>query len=63
MLLRRLKIYKLHVPNPVAGNVTIDECPACFARMTLRYSRDGRGLTRAMQEQVAYLDGIDFEEL
>ena len=60
--IRCLRIYKLHVPNPVAGNVTIEECPVCFARMTSQDSRDGRGLTRAMQEQAARSDGIAFDE-
>ena len=39
MLLRRLKVYKLHAPCPVADNVTIVECPSCFARMILQCSR------------------------
>jgi len=38
MLLRRLKVYKLHAPCPVADNVTIVECPSCFARMILQCS-------------------------
>ena len=63
MLLRRLKVYKLHVPNPVAGGITIDECPACFARMALYYGRDRRGVTEAVREQSAHMNGINFDEL
>ena len=47
MLLRRLKIYKLHKPTPVPGDCTIPECPACFAGMVLSHSRDRRGLDGA----------------
>jgi hypothetical protein len=50
MLLRRLRIYTLTVACPVAGSITIADCPACFSRMALDYGpgagrcgTDGRG--------------------
>ena len=46
MLLRRLKLYKLHAPCPVADDVAIVECPSCFARMILQCSRDYGGPSR-----------------
>ena len=43
MLLRRLKVYKLLAPCPVADVAAIVKCPSCFARLILHCSRDYGG--------------------
>ena len=49
MLLRRLKVYTLCVPSPVEGDANIPECARCFACMSLRHSRDRRGIAQSKQ--------------
>ena len=69
MLLRRLKIHKLHKPTLVPGDCTIPECPACFAGMVLGHSRDHRGLNMATPASTPacgstfFWGGIDLADL